>query len=483
MLNRVWTLVLLSTMLSLGLSGCGGSSSSKTPITEEPNPPIEAPEPPIEEPEPPELPIEAPEPPIEAPEPPLAGQTTIQVMASTGNPLAGATVKILGQTYQTNDQGRIKQLLDLPSSTTDILVEVEKEGFVTQSYAIPVAELNYIHAYLLPVKSQITIPQIQIPQVIEYQPQAYFPKESGWSSVALTVPANAFKRPNGEIATGAAIVEISPWTEHASDLNGILGAGKTANQSLMTAAGVFIQIKNAQGELLSIADRQKLNLRLEAAYKSLNNTPLQVGQSMPMWRFDAATGLWQQQADGQIIAENHFKQGMAFTTEINQLGGWQAAKPYRLTTTSLVKCQQSNQPILCHVNYIATLADGSQLSKTQTVTAAGTPIAIPHATKIQWSAANANTSHIANVERTPETNTLINVQPVTHQPWLQCNQDQQAVACNVTLADQTYAIAKDGGYVATINNASNLTWHARSHSIEKIGQVYRYQGQASSDIY
>ena len=78
---------------------------------------------------------------------------------------------------------------------------------------------------------------------------------------------------------------------------------------------------------------------------------------------------------------------------------------------------------------------------------------------------------------------MINVQPVTHQPWLQCNQDQQAVACNVTMADQTYAIAKDGGYVATINNASNLTWHARSHSIEKIGQVYRYQGQANSDIY
>ena len=455
-MKNAWQVALVTAVLNVGLTACGGSSSSKAPITEEPNLPIEQ------------------------PEPPLANHTTIHVFSSSGNPLANATVKLLGQQYTTNEDGQLQQLLDLPQGIKQILVEVEKDDFVAQSYMIDVEKLNHIYAYLLPIKSQISVAQIQQAQVIEYHPQTYLPEQSAFTNAMLTVPANAFVRPNGELAIGAVTVEISTWPEHITDLNAVLGASQAVNQDLITAAGVFIQIKNAAGELLKIAPGQKIALTLEAAYNSLNHTALQVGQSITMWQFDPAIGKWQQQNDAQIVAAPQYKQGLAVTTQIAQLGGWQAAKPYNPSAPTLVQCQQNNQPVDCHVNYIATLADGSQVSHTQAVPATGQSIAIPETGHIMWQATNLNSTYSASLNKAIQTTTTLDLQPIQNKNWFQCQREQQPMSCIVRLNEALYHLAQDGGYVYSQHTQMPVSWHAQSRYIEPIGPVYTYKGEVQS---
>ena len=151
------------------------------------------------------------------------------VQTATGSALVGTEINIDGQSFMTDASGHAAFKVKLAQSAKTVVVSFKKAGFITQSVELKVDELAQISANLLPIKQSMTVAKIEDAQVIQ----------SALMNAQISIPANAFVLPNGQPATGAVTVELTPWDIQSSDLNA------------MPANGVAIDAKGNPATLIS----------------------------------------------------------------------------------------------------------------------------------------------------------------------------------------------------------------------------------------
>src|SRR5690606_26050952 len=167
------------------------------------------------------------------------------------------------------------------------VVRAEADGFVTQALKVDADEDGVMPIRLMPVKQTLSLDDIEAARTL-----------SGVDlGVRITCPANAFVTPDGEPATGGATVQITPWDISNGELNAMPGNGQAVDAlgeptELISAGMITVNVHNDDGDYLQLAPGTMAEIQMDLPQASINNEPLSVGSTIPMWHFDEAQGVW-----------------------------------------------------------------------------------------------------------------------------------------------------------------------------------------------
>ena len=443
-MQPTWKQALLASMIGLSLIGCGGSSSND-PIT----PPTEN---------------------------TIQKQVSALILTATGNSISNAQIKIAGQIFNTDAAGKANFSVNIPQAAQYVVVQIEKAGFVSQSLRIKATELENISARLIAVKNVIEVAAIEKAQVIE----------SSELNASITIPANAFVRPNGQLATGKVIVEFSPWDIQSSDLNAMPANGVAQNAQnqivdLISAGMISATFKNEQGETLQLARGKTADLMMDLPINNIANQEMMVGTEIPMWYFDEATGLWIEEGIGHVVESVQSATGLAVHATVSHFSTWNWDFQYAGAATVFVQCFANNVEAPCHVTANTTLTGGSKISRAAYIPVQGIQIVnMPSAGTIHWLASHPNDDTLAEVTSTIPNRVRIDLVPASTNNFVRCVKDNVAVDCVAELGGREYYVSKEGTHIRTMLSTSTLNWAARNQYFEGTTAVYRDTGVATS---
>lgn len=412
------------------------------------------------------------------------------VQTATGSALSGAEISIAGQSFKTDATGSAQFKVKIPQSVKTVVVSFKKAGFITQSVELKIDELAQLSANLLPIKQTLKVEKIEEAQVIQ----------SAFMNAQITLPANAFVLPNGQMATGEVTVELTPWDIQSSDLNAMPANGVAVdvrgNPALLISAGMMTAtFTNATGQKLQLKQGMTADIQMDLPLSSINNQAMSVGTSIPMWYFDVAKGKWVEEGTpGKVIASQLSATGLAVQATVSHFSTWNWDFKFENPGSVNVKCKSANSYVPCHITATVELKDGSGLTKTNSIPAEGVDIVnMPTEGTIHWSAKDTTGTLIGSVtSKLPnDKNVVIDLGAPATNNKVQCTlEDGTAVECSgefITQVGADYQAAefnapKEGVRVLTGLKSSNdkLVWSAQTAITLEGDQWIRYEGATIS---
>lgn len=447
-MQPTWKQVLLASMLGLSLVGCGGSSSND-PVT----PPTQS---------------------------TIQKQVSALILTATGNTINNAKIKIAGQTFSTDVLGQASFSVNIPQNAQYVVVQIEKAGFVSQALRIKASELANISASLLMVKNLIEVAAIEQAQIIE----------SSELNASISIPANAFVRPNGQLATGKVVVEFTPWDIQSSDLNAMPANGVAQNNQnhivdLISAGMISATFKNQQGEILQLARGKSADLMMDLLIENIANQEMTVGTEIPMWYFDEAKGLWLEEGTGHVVESVQSSTGLAVHASVSHFSTWNWDLEFENDGSLLVQCMTEGQALPCHAVAEIRLNDGSRVTKYSHIPVSGLEVVnIPTQASIAWKAYGVQNGLIGQAQSSTDTPVIIELQVPTTKNNVSCElADGTATSCQGLLNNQIpFTIGVPSTQVvSTLVNHQNLQWQAKTPLMWKNNQWVRYRGTQVSD--
>jgi CarboxypepD_reg-like domain len=217
-------------------------------------------------------------------------------IAQTG--LANVTVQLAGSATQTSSDARGRFSLALETGKSHTL-KLSKAGFASQFKVV-----NF------PAGSQSAFFDARM--IVQEAAQTVSSVENGFAvtgkdGARVTMPANAVVTTAGQPVTGDIEISITPVNVSGADIGafpglfaGIDQAGvRTGLVSFGTAE--FLMTQN--GQPLQIAPGKTAEIEIpQYATKNLDGSNVALGQRIPMWFLDEATGVWQQEDEGEVVA-------------------------------------------------------------------------------------------------------------------------------------------------------------------------------------
>ena len=416
------------------------------------------------------------------------GSLTVNVRESGDVAIAGATVTIGSATGIANAQG--SATLNGLAAATDQVVVVSKPGFITQSLRASVAAGN---TTTVPVNMR-AVAQTLVVGHIDAE-QTLIAETLGAS---ISIPQNAFVKPDGTLATGITLVDITPWDVTSSDLNAMLGNGAARDAAgnltnLISAGMISAEFRLADGTKLQLAPGKTAKIRMDLPYISINGQPLNVGSIIPKWTFNEAQGLWVEEGVGSVVYANNSTSmtGLAVEATVSHFSTWNWDFKFDNPGSVTVQCSNAaGVSVTCDVVADVTLTDGSKFTRSGYVPVGGTTVInMPNGGSITWTA-KAGPGVIGTATSGTSGTVNITLAPVTTSNQVQCQlPDATKVACSVT-ADFTmtdssvtsyeYSFAVEGGLVETGLPAASISWTAKS-TLQNLGTEFRYyEGTATS---
>lgn len=436
-------------LLGVSLVGCGSDSDSETkPVTEEAV---------------------------------LQKNVSALILSANGHALPAAEVEIAGQTFKTDDLGRVDFTVQIPKSETHVVVIFKKEGFISQSLRIEVGQLEQLSANLLNVKQTVSVAKIEDAQIIQ----------SVYQNAQITIPENAFVLPNGQPATGTVTVAFTPWDITAADLNAMPANGVARDMqgdivNLISAGMITAVFTNAEGQKLQLATGKTADIQMDLPIASIDNQELKLGSSIPMWHFDEAKGLWIEDGVGQVVNSVMSKTGLAVHATVSHFSTWNWDFKFESSGSVFVQCQSASVAVPCHITAKVKLADGSAFTKINSIRAEGvTIINMPSEGSIVWTAKDRTGELIGEKTSITSGNVIIDLGTPATKNFVKCElEDGTAVACSGTLnGDIDFSLPKEGGNVlTTLHNVTQLNWQATSAPYETATAMYQYKGNQTSGL-
>lgn len=415
---------------------------------------------------------------------------TVVVKGYDGALLANAKVSVDDKSQVTNNEGVAKLSVSVPANESskksrDVVVKVSQKGFVNQSVVVKVVS-NSANAQvtLQPVKQVIEISAIEQAQTIVGETLG----------AKVTLPANALVKPNGQLASGAVTMNLTPWDVKSSELRAMLGNGQALDGqnkrvTLISAGMMSVDFYDAAGNHLQLGSNASANIEMDLTQESVNNQSLTVGSTIPLWHFDEARGLWIEEGVGTVIASSSSPTGMALSATVKHFSTWNWDFKFNNAGSVNVKCQMADGTATeCSVVADVTLEDGSHFTKENTVPATGlTVINMPSEGSISWIASTVG-GLIGTQSSGMNGNVTITLAPPKTKNLVKCEVNGAAVPCKVTLDhptedDLTFTLPSEGATIATsINNVTTLSWAGRSNNIIENGKVVYYTGSIVAGI-
>lgn len=422
------------------------------------------------------------------PEPtPETVDLSFMVQTHTGARLSDVTVTLDEQSMQSDASGRVEFS---PESQESYRVLAEAEGFVPQSLRVSGEEDGIMPIRLVPVKQTLSLEDIESARTLSAVDLG----------ARITFPANAFVTPDGEPASGEATVQITPWDITSDELNAMPGNGQATDAGgeaaeLISAGMITVDVHNAQGDYLQIAPNTTAEIQMDLPVDSINNEPLEIGSTIPMWHFDEDQGLWVEDDStlGTVVASATSPVGLAVHAEVSHFSTWNWDFKFENGGSINVECRLSDSSAIpCGITADVTLDDGSVFTKNGYLPEGGsTIINMPNSATIDWYA----TSDIGLIgEETSDMSgdVIIELEDPASENFVRCElPDGTTVGCSVTLTDGTemltQSIPAEGATIVTgwdnLDENSELTWTAETpFPISVGGQQVVAQGTATSGI-
>ncbi len=389
-------------------------------------------------------------------------------MADAGGALIQeATVNITGKTATTSLDG-LATLSDL-SAGSEQIVTVTKPGFITQ---VVRATVNAGTVTRLPVRLKgagepYPVNRIELAQTVT----------SPLLNAKVSFPANAFVNAAGQPAMGKVTVNFTPWDITLTDLYAMLGDGRgqdaNGNDASLISAGMMTVefIDNLTGGKLQLAPGKKATIRMDLLQSSVNNTPLAVGSTIPMWFFNESIGLWIEEGTGIVVASADSPTGLALESEVSHFTTWNWDFKSDRSGSVNVSCTDSSGPVDCFLAARITLPDGSTSVRSGYAPAGGiTVINMPGTADIQWTATTSAGQQGIVTQAVADGPVQITLAPPKTTNFVRCQAaagitavfDHCEVDAAFTLADDTvlehYSIPAQGATIRTMYDATSIEW-------------------------
>ena len=411
-------------------------------------------------------------------QPPISeNQTAVQAMvqSSDGSLLKGVTVSVLDQKAITNENGVAQLRVKIPKGISEVVVKYEVNGFVTQSVLVKTTELKNVTAHMLAAKDIVPVNDIEKAQVIK----------ANSLGATITIPENAFIKPNGHFAQGKVNVYFTPWDIDSNDLNAMPANGfaldTQGNRTQLISAGMitatFVDVET--GERLQLAPGKTADIQMNVPFSSINNTKLSEGTKILMWHFDESKGLWVEEGEGEVVKSLESSTGLAVKATVSHFSTWNWDFKISNGGSVFVQCQSAGEPIACNVVANVKLDDKSAFTRSSSIEANGIKITdIPSVGKIEWTAKDLTGALVGQVTSATSGNVIIDlVKPATDN-FVKCVlPNDQTTFCTAELNSKyKFSITNEGSKILTDIQDDKLTWSVKSPIFFEDNQWKRYTG-------
>lgn len=417
------------------------------------------------------------------------GTVSIRVQEASGATVPGASVKV-GVAMAATDAAGAASLSNLVAGANQV-VTVSKPGYITQSLITTVTAGNttQLPVHMRAVGETLVVGHIEAEQRLI----------AGKLGASVTIPANAFVKPDGAIATGLVLVDMTPWDITGSDLSAMLGNGRARDAAgqlvdLISAGMMTVDFRLADGTKLQLAAGKTAKISMDLPYDSINGQALAVGSSIPTWYFDETQGLWIEEGAGSVVSSDSSSSGLALEATVTHFSTWNWDFKFENAGSVTVQCVGTNNVSqACDVVADVTLPDGAKFTRSTSLPVGGaTVVNMPTAATIVWTA-NAGAGIIGTATSGTSGSVNILLAPATTRNFVQCQlANATPVACSVavdftlengSVTTLPYAIAAEGSTIATALPATSIDWRGSSALLLGTdGNFRRFNGTASSGV-
>jgi PKD repeat protein len=294
----------------------------------------------------------------------------VSVVTADNQPVAGAKVTIGNVTNAVVDlaQARFESVaLDQP-----VIVRAQAPGFVsTAVQLVPVAgnapAVRQAVVRMMPAAAPVPLEEIA----------AAGPVSIDKLQATVVLPANAFVNAKGEPARGVATMAITPWDiTREADMAAFPGNRQArgesgATVSLISFGMMDVHVLDGEGRPLQLAPGKTAQISMDLPTdKDEKGQALAVGDTIPLWHFDEAAGLWVREGTGTVVASSTSASGLGVTATVSHFSSWnwdRVQDPAATAKTATLRCVRpsADGPVLvkdCNMLLKQTLANGSVLS-------------------------------------------------------------------------------------------------------------------------
>ncbi|MCW4044211.1 MAG: hypothetical protein NWE94_01675 [Candidatus Bathyarchaeota archaeon] len=232
------------------------------------------------------------------------------VVDTSGSALSDVTVSISGKTSSTNDQGWFSVANVLPGSKQ--VVKFTKNGYATTYKVTNIysGESNFVEVTLSPADTTVTFDAAQGITITTVD------------NARLVIAANSLRTLQNTLYTGMAEATVTSFDpSNEMEANAFPGEylGKSAADQTISPIKSFgfmeVSITSQSGEQLQLASGQNATIQIKVPY-SMQSEAAALG-TCPMWYFDPATGVWQEEGQGTYDAASG-----SFTGTVSHFSTW-----------------------------------------------------------------------------------------------------------------------------------------------------------------
>lgn len=413
---------------------------------------------------------------------------SFMVQTHGGARLSDVTVTLGEDTSAQSDASG--QVQFSPESQESYRVRAEAEGYIPQTLNVDGEDDSVMSIRLMPVKQTLSLADIEAARTLSTVDLG----------ARITFPANAFVTPDGELATGEATVQITPWDITSDELNAMPGNGQALDiggdsAELISAGMITVDVHNAEGEYLQLAPSATAEIQMDLPQASINNQALTIGSTIPMWHFDEDQGLWVEDDTtmGTVVASATSPVGLAVHAEVSHFSTWNWDFKFDNGGSINVECRLGDSSTVpCGINAEVQLDDGSVFTRAGQLPAGGsTIINMPNSATINWYAVS-EFGLIGEKTTDMSADVIIDLGEPSSENTVRCElPDGSSVGCSVTLTDgtqtATHSVPAEGATIVTgwpnLDENTQLSWAAETpYPITVGGQQVVADGTATSTI-
>ena len=252
---------------------------------------------------------------ISAPASTQTAALTALVTGTDGLPLPGVSVTSGASTVSTDAKG--VATLSVPAGRSAVTT-FSKTGYLTQSLRTDVSSSG------TSVTVQATLKLSAAAQTLSNTTGGTL---SGPLGSRLTVPASAFVTASGAAVSGDIQISVTPLDVSGSDLNAFPGNGlalSSSGQSTTLVSFGMLDVSAAQnGQPLQLAPGKTATIRMNLPFtRNPDGTATAAGQSIPLWWFNVASGVWIEEGVGQVVADAASPTGLALSATVAHFTYW-----------------------------------------------------------------------------------------------------------------------------------------------------------------
>lgn len=324
---------------------------------------------------------------------PGAEQETVSQSLVTGRVTDTAGLSVFNATVEVYQNGQLvsdDQITDPEGNFSLTLNALEK-------YSLRIASVGFAYQ-VVPVSTPKEDSRIFVDITIIKRGEVITISESGKSlqtgvnGAAVTVDKDDFVDANGNPVTGDIQLTITPVdVSRAATLlafpgsfTGVSDDGDEPNDiiSLGTVEYEFTQ----NGQPIQLAANKTADIVIPMYARTYQDgTAIKVGDSIPLWSLNEATGIWLQEGTGQVIASSESTTGLAMQATVSHFTWWNCDIVAE-TASVLVTVLGSRSGEATILAQAKTLAWLSNASTTLTVGDTTEPLKIPAKTEVCFSA-------------------------------------------------------------------------------------------------